>query len=147
MVAQQRERRELRQGTTNATLSVFNKDGSKIKDALVVLKKAKPEGDRLTFGVDVPEGDFDWWPAALFIGRFAFGGFHAGGFAGGVGGLHAGGGFVRGGAVGVGRVGADGVWHRLYVARGGWYRAPYGAAGGGLPRPAHIKRMVLRRVN
>jgi len=33
---------------------------------------------------------------------------------------------------GVGRVGAVGVWHRPYVARGAWYRgAPYGAAAVG----------------
>jgi hypothetical protein len=118
----------------NATVSVFNKDGSKIKDAVVVLKKVKPEGDRLIFDVDVLEGDLTGadGPAALFIDRFAFGGFHAGGFhAGGMGGFHAGGGFVRGGAVGVGRVGAAGVWRRPYVARGGWYRAPYGAAAVG----------------
>ena len=128
----------------NATVSVFSKDGSKIRDAVVVLKTAKLEGDRLTFDVDVLEGELTGGdgPAALFIDRFGFGGFHAGGFhaggfhaggfhAGGVGGFHAGGGFVRGGAVGVGRVGAAGVWHRPYVARGAWYRGGYGAAAVG----------------
>jgi hypothetical protein len=118
----------------NATVSVFSKDGSKIRDAVVVLKTAKLEGDRLTFDVDVIEGELVGGdgPAALFIDRFGFGGFHAGGFrAGGVGGFHAGGGFVRGGAV-VGRVGAVGVWHRPYVAHGAWYRgAPYAAAAVG----------------
>ena len=116
----------------NATVSVFSKDGSKVRDAVVVLKTAKLEGDRLTFDVDVLEGDLTGGdgPAALFIDRFGFGGFHAGGFrAGGVGGFHAGGGFVRGGAVGVGRVGGVGVWHRPYVAHGAWYRgAPYAGA-------------------
>ena len=114
----------------NATVSVFSADGSTIRDAVVVLKTAKLEGDRLTFDVDVLEGELAGGdgPAALFIDRFGFGGFHAGGF----GGFHAGGGFVRGGAVGVGRVGAAGVWHRPYVARGAWYRgAPYGAAAVG----------------
>ena len=118
----------------NATVSVFSKDGSTIRDAVVVLKTAKLEGDRLTFDVDVLEGELNGGdgPAALFIDRFGFGGFHAGGFhAGGVGGFHAGGGFVRGGAVGVGRVGAAGVWHRPYVARGAWYRGGYGAAAVG----------------
>jgi hypothetical protein len=119
----------------NATVSVFSKDGSNIRDAVVVLKTAKLEGDRLTFDVDVLEGELTGGdgPAALFIDRFGFGGFHAGGFhAGGFGGFHAGGGFARGGAVGVGRVGAAGVWHRPYVARGAWYRgAPYGAAAVG----------------
>jgi hypothetical protein len=33
--------------------------------------------------------------------------------------------------VGVGRVGAAGVWHRPYVARGAWYRGGYGAAAVG----------------
>ena len=115
----------------NATVSVLGKDGA-VKDAVVVLKTAKLEGDKLTFDVDVLEGDLAGGdgPAALFIDRFGFGGFHAGGFhAGGFGGFHAGGGFVRGGAVGVGRVGAVGVWHRPYVAHGAWYRGtPYAGA-------------------
>jgi len=118
----------------NATVSVFSTDGSTVRDAVVVLKTAKLEGDRLTFDVDVLEGEIAGGdgPAALFIDRFAFGGFHAGGFhAGGFGGFHAAGGFARGGAVGVGRVGAVGVWHRPYVARGAFYRgAPYAAAVG-----------------
>ena len=76
----------------NATVSVFSTDGSKVRDAVVVLKTAKLEGDRLTFDVDVLEGDLTGGdgPAALFIDRFGFGGFHAGGFhAGGMGGFHA----------------------------------------------------------
>src|SRR6476620_8228332 len=108
----------------NGTISVFNTDGSKIRDAVVVLKTAKLDGDQLTFDVDVLEGELTGGdgPAALFIDRFG-GGFHAGGFhAGGFGGFHAGGGYVRGGAVGVGRVGGVGVWHRPYVAHGAWYR-------------------------
>ena len=62
----------------NATVSVFSTDGSKIRDAVVVLKTAKLEGDRLTFDVDVLEGDLAGGdgPAALFIDRFG-GGFHA----------------------------------------------------------------------
>jgi hypothetical protein len=108
----------------NATISVFSKDGSKIRDAVVVLKTAKLDGDRLTFDVDVLEGELTGGdgPAALFIDRFGFGGFHAGGF-------HAGGfrgGYARVGDVGVGRVGAAGVWRRPYVARGAWYRGGYG---------------------
>ena len=61
----------------NATVSVFSTDGSKIRDAVVVLKTAKLEGDRLTFDVDVLEGDLAGGdgPAALFIDRFG-GGFH-----------------------------------------------------------------------
>ena len=41
----------------NATVSAFSKEGSGIRDAVVVLKTAKLEGDRLTFDVDVLEGD------------------------------------------------------------------------------------------
>jgi len=106
----------------NATVSVFSKDGSKIRDAVVVVKTAKLDGDRLTFDVYVLEGELAGadGPASIFIDRFGFGGFRGGGFRAA--------GF-RGGAVGVGRVGAVGVWHRPYVARGAWYRgAGYGAA-------------------
>lgn len=121
----------------NATVSMLGTDGSKIRDAVVVLKTAKLEGDRLTFDVDVLEGDLSGGdgPAALFIDRFGFGGFHGGG----MGGFHAGGfrgGFDRVGTVGIGRVGVDrvgaaGVWRRPYVARGAWYRGGYGAAAVG----------------
>jgi len=113
----------------NGTISVFNTDGSKIRDAVVVLKTAKLDGDQLTFDVDVLEGELTGGdgPAALFIDRFGFGGFHAGGFhAGGFGGFHAGG-FRAGGfdRVGYGRVGA--VGYHPYIGRGAWYRgAPYG---------------------
>ena len=41
----------------NGTVSVFSTDGSKIRDAVVVLKTAKLEGDKLTFDVDVLEGE------------------------------------------------------------------------------------------
>jgi len=40
----------------NATVSVLGKDGS-VKDAVVVLKNPKLEGDKLTFNVQVLEGD------------------------------------------------------------------------------------------
>jgi hypothetical protein len=117
----------------NGTVSVFNTDGSKIRDAVVTLKTAKLEGDKLTFDVDVLEGELTGGdgPAALFIDRFGFGGFHAAGFH--AGGFHAGGfrgGYARVGDVGVGRVGA--VGYHPYVARGAWYRgAPYAAAAVG----------------
>ena len=53
----------------NATISVFMKDGSGIKDAVIVLKTPKLEGDRLTFDVDVLEGDIAGGdgPASVFI--------------------------------------------------------------------------------
>jgi GNAT superfamily N-acetyltransferase len=117
----------------NATVSVFSKEGSAIRDAVVVLKTAKLEGDKLTFDVDVLEGDIAGadGPASLFIDRFGggFGGFHAGGFhAGGMGGFHAGGvtAFHAGGVGGyAGHVGYVGV-HPAY--RGAWYGAGLGAA-------------------
>jgi hypothetical protein len=52
----------------NATVSVFSKDGS-VKDAVVVLKNPKLEGDKLTFNVQTLEGDLAGGDggAALFI--------------------------------------------------------------------------------
>jgi hypothetical protein len=89
----------------NATISVFSKDGSSVKDAVVVLKSPKIEGDKLTFDVSVLEGDLEKidGPAALFIDRFA---------------VHYGGGGWGHGTVVVGRGPA---WH------GAWYAHP-GAA-------------------
>ncbi len=40
----------------NATVSVLSKDGSVIRDAVVVLRTPKLDGDRLTFDVQVLEG-------------------------------------------------------------------------------------------
>jgi hypothetical protein len=53
----------------NATVSVFNEDGSTVSDAVVVLKTPKLEGERLTFDVQVLEGDLAGadGPASLFI--------------------------------------------------------------------------------
>ena len=53
----------------NATVSVFTKDGSGVKDAVVVLKSPNLEGERLTFDVDVLEGDLNGadGAAAVFI--------------------------------------------------------------------------------
>ena len=57
------------QDPPNATVSGFSKDGARVKDAVVVLKNPKLEGDRLTFDVDVLEGDLAGadGPASLFI--------------------------------------------------------------------------------
>ena len=90
---------------------MFNTDGSKIRDAVVTLKTAKLEGDKITFDVDVLEGELAGGdgPAALFIDRFGFGGFHAGGLSG----FH--GGYAR---VDYGHVGAVGAGYHSYVARG-----------------------------
>jgi hypothetical protein len=53
----------------NATVSVFNKDASTVKDAVVVLKSPKLDGDKLTFNVQVLEGDLTGGdgPASVFI--------------------------------------------------------------------------------
>jgi hypothetical protein len=53
----------------NATVSVFSKDASSVKDAVVVLKSPKLEGDKLTFNVQVLEGDLNGGdgPASVFI--------------------------------------------------------------------------------
>lgn len=56
----------------NATISAFSKDGSTVKDAVVVLKTPKLEGDNLIFTVQVLEGDITGADggAALFIDIF-----------------------------------------------------------------------------
>jgi len=41
----------------NATVSVFTRDGVGVRDAVVVLKTPKLDGERLTFDVQVLEGD------------------------------------------------------------------------------------------
>lgn len=53
----------------NATVSAFTKDGSGVKDVVVVLKSPKIEGDKLIFDVDVLEGDLNGadGAAAVFI--------------------------------------------------------------------------------
>lgn len=53
----------------NATVSSFTKEGTGVKDAVVVLKNPKLEGDRLTFEVEVLEGDLSGadGSAAVFI--------------------------------------------------------------------------------
>lgn len=52
----------------NATVSVLNKDGS-VKDAVIVLKNPKLDGDKLTFNVQTLEGDLAGadGAAAVFI--------------------------------------------------------------------------------
>ena len=58
----------------NATVSVFSKDNATVHDAVVVLKAPKLEGDRLTFAVQVLEGDLAGadGPAAVFIDTAEF---------------------------------------------------------------------------
>ena len=53
----------------NATVSAFTKDGSGVRDAVVVLKSPKLDGDNLTFDVDVLEGELTGadGAAAVFI--------------------------------------------------------------------------------
>jgi hypothetical protein len=53
----------------NATVSGLSKDGSTSRDAVVVLKSPKLDGDKLTFDVQVLEGNLNGadGPAAVFI--------------------------------------------------------------------------------
>jgi hypothetical protein len=53
----------------NATVSAFQKDGSGVRDVVVVLKNPKLEGENLAFDVDVLEGDIKGadGAAAVFI--------------------------------------------------------------------------------
>jgi hypothetical protein len=53
----------------NATVSAFMKSGAGIRDAVVVLRNPVVDGDRLTFDVDVLEGDLTGadGPASVFI--------------------------------------------------------------------------------
>lgn len=53
----------------NATVSAFQKDGGGVRDAVVVLKNPKLDGDNLAFDVDVLEGDLKGadGAAAVFI--------------------------------------------------------------------------------
>ncbi len=50
----------------NATVSVFSKDGS-VKDVVVVLKNPKLEGEKLTFNVQVLEGDLNGGDGAASV--------------------------------------------------------------------------------
>ena len=138
----------------NATVSVFSTDGSKIRDAVVVLKTAKLEGDKLTFDVDVLEGELTGGdgPAALFIDRFGvrrlprrrlprrrlrrFAPVASAAV------------IMRG--CRCGRVGAVGVGYHPYVARGAWYRgAPYAAAavGGAALGAAAVGAAAANRIS
>jgi hypothetical protein len=98
----------------NATISVLDKNGTAVQDAVVVLKAPKLEGDKLTFDVAVLEGDLAGanGPASLFIDWFA----------------------ARGGFGRVGAVGGLGwhapVWHAGWYAHPGWYGAGAGLAAG-----------------
>ena len=99
----------------NATVSVFSKDGSSVKDVVIVLKSPKLDGDQLVFDVDILEGSLAGadGPASVFIDRFGFA------YRGGVG----------RGRVGMGRVGYGGA---AIARRGVWYRgAAVGAAAVG----------------
>jgi len=59
----------------NATVSVFHKDGSSVSDLVVVLKTARLEGEKLSFDVDVLEGNLGAadGPASVFIDTIWFG--------------------------------------------------------------------------
>jgi hypothetical protein len=68
----------------NATVSVLS--GASVSDAVVTISKPVIDGENLTFTAVVLEGSLEGasGPAALFIDRGGFGGFHGGGdFRGG----------------------------------------------------------------
>jgi len=122
----------------NATISVFARDGA-IRDAVVTLKSAKLDGERLTFDVEVLEGALTGGdgPASLFIDRFGFGGFHGGGGFARAGGFDRGnfdrgnfdrGNFDRANFAHINNVNV-GVAGRPYVAGGAWYRGAAVGAG------------------
>jgi hypothetical protein len=98
----------------NATISVLSADGATVKDAVVVLKAPKLEGDNLTFEVSVLEGDLTdaTGAAALFIDWFAARGPH-------------------GGAV----VGRGPAWHGAWYAHPGAAFAAGAAVGAAAARP------------
>jgi hypothetical protein len=102
----------------NATVSVFSPDGAAVKDAVVVLKSPKMDGDDLTFDVTVLEGDLEGasGAAALFIDRFAV---HVHGPYGG----HA---TIVGGAP---------AWHGAWYARPGVAFAAGAAVGAAAAAP------------
>ena len=64
-----RPRRQLCQRSPERHRVGVQQDGSKVRDAVVVLKSPKLEGDRLTFAVQVLEGDLAGadGPASVFI--------------------------------------------------------------------------------
>jgi hypothetical protein len=98
----------------NATISVLSGDGATVKDAVVVLKAPKLEGDNLSFEVSVLEGDLTdaTGAAALFIDWFAVRGPH-------------------GGAV----VGRGPAWHGAWYAHPGAAFAAGAAVGAAAARP------------
>jgi len=68
----------------NATISVLSEDGATVKDAVVVLKTPKLEGENLSFDVSVLEGDLSGakGAAALFIDWIAVRGPYGGAVVG-----------------------------------------------------------------
>lgn len=99
----------------NATISVLG--GAGIADAVVTISKPVLDGETLTFDAVTLEGALAGasGPAALFIDRGGFGGFHGGGFHGGG---FRGGDFARGG-------GADHFDHYAHVQNphAAWYQS------------------------
>jgi arylsulfatase len=65
----ERQGRSFGKDPPNATVSVLSKDGSSVRDVVVVLKSPKMDVDKLTFDVQVLEGDLTGadGPASVFI--------------------------------------------------------------------------------
>jgi hypothetical protein len=108
----------------NATISVLS--GEDVADAVVTISAPVLEGDTLTFDAVVLQGTLTGatGPAALFIDRGGFGGFHGGGMAGGG---SRGGGFAGGGDL---REGGGGDHFSNFASvqdpHSAWYRSDSG---------------------
>ena len=68
----------------NATVSAFSKDGATVRDAVVVLKSPKLEGENLTFTVQVLEGDLKGADGAVSVFIDIFGVWRRAAFRGAV---------------------------------------------------------------
>ncbi len=107
----------------NATVSVLT--GAEVADAVVTISAPVLEGDTLTFDAVVLEGGLPGatGPAAVFIDRGGFGGFHGGGFHGGG---FARGGFSRGDIGGGARADHFSNFAHVQSPHSAWYRTDSG---------------------
>ncbi len=107
----------------NATVSVLV--GAEVADAVVTISAPVLEGDTLTFDAVVLEGGLSGatGPAAVFIDRGGFGGFHGGGFHGGG---FARGGFSRGDIGGGARADHFSNFAHVQSPHSAWYRTDSG---------------------
>ena len=121
----------------NATVSVFSKDGGTVKDAVVVLKNPKLDGDRLTFNVQVLEGDLTGGDGAASIFIDIFGVWRRAAYRGA---YYAGAAAAVGTAAAVGAAAAAPYYYGGYPPRPvcGYY--PYPPWSGRLDRPPDMAK-------